>query len=41
MSWLAGSPLNRESRGKIGNGTQEVPLGALSLTESFGTRLGT
>lgn len=40
MSRLAGPSLNRESRGKIGNGTQEVPLGALSLTESSGTRLG-
>lgn len=30
MSGLAGPPLNRENRGKIGNGTQEVPLGALS-----------
>lgn len=40
MSRLAGPQLNRESRGKISNGTQEVPLAALSLTESFGTRLG-
>jgi len=40
MSWLAGSPLNRESRGKIGNGTQEVPLGALSPDRELWDSLG-
>lgn len=39
MSRFAGPSLNR--RGKIGNGTREVPLGTLSPgREGSGTRLG-